>query len=175
MAARGDRKAFGSLVEFYGKRLYGFIYGIVRNEHDSLDIVQDTYLKAYKGMASFDINRSFVTWLFTIGKNTAYNHLKSRERYNSRYEEGEYESLEGNAVNSLGPEDVAIENSERKRLINNIDRLPEKYRSVIYLKYVSGLSYKEIGKSLGIRESLVESRIYTARQKIILYMNEGEL
>lgn len=175
MAARGDRKAFGLLVESYGKRLYGFIYGIVRDEHDSLDIVQDTYLKAYKGIASFDVNRSFVTWLFTIAKNTAYNHLKSRERYNSRYEERQFDNLEGTAVSSLGPEDIAVKNLEKKRLMDAIDSLPEKYRSVIYLKYVSGLSYREIAGRLGISESLVESRIYTARQKIILYMNEGEL
>jgi RNA polymerase sigma-70 factor (ECF subfamily) len=173
-AAGGDREAFGYLAASYGRRLYGFIYGIVGNEHDSLDIAQDTLLKAYKNMASFDINRSFVTWLFTIAKNTAYNYLKKRNKDNLKLVEGQYESIEETAGCSLGPEDAVIENLERKRLIDAIERLPEKYRIVIYLKYISGLSYREIGKRLGIRESLVESRIYTARQKIILYMNEGE-
>jgi RNA polymerase sigma factor, sigma-70 family len=174
MAARGDREAFGKLVAAYVKRLYGFTYGIVGNEHDSMDIVQDTFLKAYRSIKSFDTNKSFVTWLFTIAKNNAYNHLKARKRDSLRYQDGNLESLEDANSNSMGPEDETVQRSERKRLLDAMDSLPEKYKSVIYLKYISGLSYREIGKRLGIRESLVESRIYTARQKIISIMNEGE-
>lgn len=174
MAASGDREAFGLLVSAYGKRLYGFVYGIIRNEHDSLDIVQDTFLKAYSYMDRFDTGRNFVTWIFTIAKNNAFNFLKLREHDSLKYSGENIESLYDHTYNFKSPEDETVEYEERKRLIDAIEHLPEKYRDIICLKYISGLSYREIGIKLGISEKLVESRIYAARQKIIRLMNEGE-
>ncbi|MDI6619405.1 MAG: RNA polymerase sigma factor [Clostridiales bacterium] len=167
-AAEGDRDAFGELVAVYAKRLYGFLYAILQDEHDCLDIVQETFFKAYKNIFTFDTNRSFVTWLFTIAKNNAFNYLKSRNRNDLGYE-----SLDNIESKAEGPEEKILKKEETKRLVDAISRLPEKYKAIIYLKYISNLSYREIGKRLNIKESLVESRIYTARQKIASFLKEG--
>lgn len=170
----GDRQAYGLIIEKYGSRLYGFIYKIIGDESDSLDIVQETFLKAYENLNSFNVNKSFVTWLFTIAKNTTFNHIKAKKRYLSRYKGDDVEKAGGTAAVDYQPEEKFIKNTENAKLIRAISSLPEKYKVLICLKYIEGLSYKEIGNRLKLKESLVESRIFTARQKLIAFMKEVE-
>jgi RNA polymerase sigma-70 factor (ECF subfamily) len=139
-----------------------------------MDIVQETFFKAYENLKSFDADRNFVTWLFTIGKNNAYNYMKTRKRNMLHQVSGGLENLDGMTSGSFEPEKEAVRNSERARLIDAVASLPEKYKMLIYLKYIEGLSYKEIGDRLKLTESLVESRVFTARRKLAAFIKEGE-
>jgi len=75
-AQRGSSTAFEALVERYHARIYNFIWQFVRNQHDAEDLTQDTFVKAYRAIARFDLRYSFTTWLFTIARRSAINHYR---------------------------------------------------------------------------------------------------
>lgn len=162
----GDSSLFERLVVKYQKRLFGFIYNLVQDNFEALDLVQETLVKAYENLYKYNTDKVFSTWLFTIAKNVSFNRIKANKKYLLK------ERLDIDNANSNGPEDVFIRKEEVRKLYYGIDLLPEKYRELIYLKYAEGLSYEEISQKIGITTTLVESRLYMARQRLSKILRE---
>jgi len=166
-AKKGDKSSFEKLVLKYTKGLYSFVFNILGQQEAAQDVVQETFTKAFSNLNSFNTSKNFSTWLYTIAKNSAFNYIKVNKKYDFR-EADESISQDKN------PEELVINREASRALVRSIDMLSEKYRTLIYLKYVNNLSYEEISKTLNISKSIVESRLYTARQKLSILLSGGE-
>lgn len=164
-AREGDKKAFEELLLKYDKKVYGYIFSLIHNEETALDLTQDTFLKVYNKLYTFDLEKNFITWLFTIAKNNTFNYLKKNKKTMEFYAKEQTAMTSDN-----NPSQVYEKKEAAKELYSTIDKLPQKYKVLIYLKYVEKLNYVEISEKLNIPVSTVESRLYSARQKLVKYM-----
>lgn len=173
---KGETKEYEKIIDRYEKKIYGFVLRIVGDVDAAQDIAQDTFIKAYQSLGKFSLDKSFGTWIFTIAKNDAFNFLKQRKRMKivSLNEDVDLSSLEIASASIDNP----VETFERKlylKYVNVIlEDIPEKYKTLIYLKYSEGLSYKEISERLDIDIEMVQSRLYMARQMIIKRFKKKE-
>lgn len=167
-ARRGDRIAFGLLVESYLPRVYRVAYGIVRNREEAADIAQDALVRAYRGIRRFDPSRPMFPWLYQITRNLALNRI---ERMRNR---------EGTLMIDVlfdgdpGPEDAAVADDERTRVRRAVARLQAQHRTVIELNHFQECSYREIAEILGIPIGTVMSRLYHARRRLRSILEEEE-
>lgn len=165
----GDRTAFGVLVGRYQRGLYALIRGIVRNSADADDLVQEAFFRAYRYLDRFDTDRSFRPWIFKIGANLSFRHLRKQRR-------GSWISIDaedprtgltlGDRLHSPGAEDAVPRRAEYRRLSEAMDRLPPLYRSILVLRSVHELHYEEIAETLGIPVGTVMSRLSRARRAL---------
>lgn len=166
---KGKTEEYEKIIDRYEKKIYGFVLRIAGDVDAAQDIAQDTFIKAYQSLGKFSLDKNFGTWIFTIAKNNAFNFLKQRKRMKivSLNEDVDISSLEIASASIDNP----VETFERKlylKYVNVIlEDIPEKYKTLIYLKYSEGLSYKEISERLDIDIEMVQSRLYMARQMII--------
>lgn len=168
---RGNEAAFATLTKRYLAEAYGFARKYVGDSDKAEDIVQDAFLKAWKSLASFDLNKKFRPWIFTIIKNTALDYLRRREDVPfSSFEKDGISVLE-NLIES--GEDVAasldVKNLAAKARLA-VSELPDKYRKAIDLHIDSELSFNEAAKLLESSINTVKSRyrrgIFILRDKL---------
>ena len=142
-----DAESIESIVRSLSASLYYFLYGMVKNKETVEDLVQESFAKAWKSRENFDLNKNFKTWLFTIGRNTAIDFLrKHKEKHFYRFENEDdlstYEELiSDETINRLSDLDDKITFSVVQ---SAMDELPEKYRTVLDLRFRESLSFEEI-------------------------------
>ena len=162
-AAGGDRPAFHALVERHSKYLFRLAASLSRNRSDAEDVVQETFVGAYRGLSQFNGRSSVKTWLTQICVRQAakqWNRSKrSRETLAMDADGGATTPGERPVARPSGEADA----DRRMDLMSVIETLPEEHRQVILLREVQGLSYDEIARSLGIPQGTVESRLHRAR------------
>jgi len=167
-AQSGDDQAFAEIVEKTSPKVYALCLRLSGNEHDARDIMQDTYLRAYRSIGTFRSDSSFSTWIYRIAANCASTHLQKRQHRNERALEFDVETL-GNVVAASPDSDpeIASESTEdRERLIAALARLPFSLRSVVVLGDVYDLSHEEIATELQISRAAVKVRLHRARKKL---------
>ena len=156
----GDEEGFEMLVKKYQNHVINIVYLLIGETQDADDIAQEVFIKVYKNLGSFNKKAKFSTWLYRIAVNTTYNHLKKEERYVPSGYRKDSDVFKKTSLTNL-------ERKELQELIRkSIERLPFKYRTVIVLKEIEGLSYKDIAKSLCCRIGTVESRLFRARSML---------
>ena len=159
-AQRGDRQAFGRVVELYWDRLYRWLYHLTRDRHRAEDLAQETFMKALAGLASFRPGSNFRAWLFRIGHNNFVN-LKRGER-----KVGQTMPEELADASVTAPETAA--DRETLRLVTDaVASLPTEYRSALMLRAEDGLSFREIAAILQTTEETARWRVFKARQKLM--------
>jgi len=161
----GDKKAFSPLIRRYQKRLFRFIYGLVGSFDATEDIVQETFIKAFKAMETFKTEYEFYPWLATIARNTAYTSIHKEERkesLNSLQEKG-YDPVS----TDLGPIDKLLDEEGQKRFYKAVKALPVKYRTVFTLRHFEDMDYSAIASYLKIPPGTVDSRLYRARKLLL--------
>jgi RNA polymerase sigma-70 factor (ECF subfamily) len=167
---KGDKKAFDLLVLKYQNRIIQLINRYVRDPHESQDIAQETFIKAYRAMASFRGDSAFYTWIYRIAINTAKNHLAARSRRptDDEIEVEVAEQFEGE--NSLRdqetPEGILLSEELGRTIQQALDELPSELRTAITLREMEGLSYDEIAGVMECPVGTVRSRIFRAREAI---------
>ncbi len=166
----GDKKAFDLLVIKYQNRIIQLINRYVRDHHESQDIAQETFVKAYRALASFRGDSAFYTWIYRIAINTAKNHLASRSRRPTE-DEIEVEVAEQfESENSLRdqetPEGILLSEELGHTIQHALDELPSELRMAITLRDMEGLSYDEIAEVMDCPVGTVRSRIFRAREAI---------
>jgi len=155
------------------RRYVGSIYRLVRRKlGDALlaeDIAQETFLKALRMMDRVDDSFNFGGWVHTVARNLCFDELRRRQR-DLRVEEDEGEEQEGGLLaglpstsRSFDPVSVQESNEVRRQVWTVAQRLPEKYRLVLTLRELQGLSYRRIAAILHMSESAVETLLYRAR------------
>lgn len=172
---KGEQEAYRLLVRQYRSKLLHIALGITLDREESLDIVQDVFLKVYGRIHLFEGKSSLYTWLRRITVNESLNwrrKWKRRFRWHHESLEGEEEghSIELKA-DEIDPEGLFQKKELEKIVHQGLNRLPEEARAILILKELEGLSYKEIARYLKIKEGTVSSRIYSAREKLKGYLS----
>ncbi len=173
-ARRGDRSAFSELVDKYSDRVYAFLYRMVHDREDALDLAQETFLRVYRNLHNFKLGQPFKPWLYRIANNLAIDCLRKRKDIISLdapidKEEGWFMQL---ADQRPGPELLQEQGELNDYLVSLIDQLPENYRNVILLRHGQDLSYQEIAEVLRVPVSTVKTRLFRAREALRMKLLE---
>jgi len=174
-AREGDAAAFNSLTVLHIDRLFNAVYRMVSNHEDAGDIVQETFLRAFRSVSSFKGNSSFYTWIFSIAINTVISERRRRSpRFLTCSRPGLEAALEVPARDAEGQDPVnTAERCETLCQIQDaINTLDEQARTVVVLRDIDGLNYDEIGKLIGVPVGTVKSRLHRARLQLRTLLTE---
>jgi RNA polymerase sigma-70 factor (ECF subfamily) len=155
----GSAEAFSGLVAQFHERIYNFLLKLTRQPHDAEDLTQDTFLKAWQAIRRFDHRYSFSTWLFTIAKRTAYNHLRSR-----RPVADPAEAPEG--TDGTDPSSSLAQDEESRELWRLARSLKPKQYEMIWLRYGEGFSVAEAAKIMGLHEIHAKVLLHRGRKQL---------
>ena len=166
---QGDKKAFNLLVVRYQNRVAGLLTRYVSRD-DIPDIVQESFIKAYRSLASFRGESAFYTWLYRIAVNTAKNHLTALGRRPPKEdilaEDAESYDAGTQLRETDTPENLVLSNELKRVVFETIENLPEELKMAITLREIEGLSYEEIAEVMSCPVGTVRSRIFRARETI---------
>jgi RNA polymerase sigma-70 factor (ECF subfamily) len=166
----GERQAFDLLVSKYQRRLMRLVSRIVHDPAEAEDVVQETFIKAFRALRHFRGDAAFYTWLYRIGINTAKNFLVNQGRRPATASEPELEQAgqgEGEALRDINTPESMLASKQIAQTVNEaMDALPLDLRTAIVLREIEGLSYEEISAIMGCPIGTVRSRIFRAREVI---------
>lgn len=163
-AQQGDRRAFDELVKQTQGRVRSLALRLTGNEHDADDVVQDTYVRAFRSLRKFRGDARFSTWLHRITANSASTLMGRRSRH--RHDDiDEVIDLADHRVDH-DPEFVLQNGAMGQRLRRALDNLPERLRRVVVLRDVHGMSHREIAQELDISEAAAKVRLHRARARL---------
>ncbi|NLX66313.1 MAG: sigma-70 family RNA polymerase sigma factor [Bacteroidales bacterium] len=169
----GNTSAFSYFVETYQEMAITIAYRICGNLQDAEDVVQDSFVKAYRNLHSFRADSKFSTWLYRIVYNTAVTLTKSKIWTST------HETDMENAVHLSGnPADLNIEHSEQKEMVGEIlQKMPKGDALLLTLYYMEENPVKDIAKITGLNESNVKVKLFRARKlfKEMLMQHYGEI
>ncbi len=171
LAQAGDRDAVQSLLERYERRLLSVIVGMVRNPEDAREILQETFVRAFRNLDGFKGESSFYTWIYRIAMNLAIDHQRrGGKRPLVEFDEaiGVKEDAVGDGSAILGTDPFKSVRSRElgRKIFEAIESLTPDHRAVILLREIDGLSYEEISEVLGCSLGTVMSRLHYARKKL---------
>src|SRR5450830_2156787 len=172
-AQRGDKHAFGMLVDKYQRKLARLLSRMIRDQSEIEDVVQESFIKAYRALPNFRGDSAFYTWLYRIGINTAKNYLVAMGRRPTVSNDIEIEDAEnfedGNELRTMDTPETELMTKEIAKTVNEtVAGLPEELRTAITLREIEGLSYEEIATLMNCPIGTVRSRIFRARETIAL-------
>jgi RNA polymerase sigma-70 factor (ECF subfamily) len=154
----GDSAAFESIVVRYQRILFTVALRILGDRDDASDAAQSAFVKAYEKLATFDERRRFFSWIYRILVNECLNLRRDRHI--------QVELADDLPGGGGTPADAFEHRETRARVQAAILALPMAYREVIVLRHFTELTYDEIASTLGVAESVVKSRLFTARQRL---------
>jgi len=163
---KGDTSAFGSLVEKYQDRIYTLCRYMLENQDDANDAAQDTFVKAFQGLKAFTPTSSFYTWLYRIAVNTCLDHKRKFSFRSLLFSTDNETHIDSFPSQAPSPESAYATKQSMQVLQAALKRLSEKYRVVIVLNELEGLSYEEIAEILDVSVGTVKSRISRARAEL---------
>lgn len=167
---KGDQNAFGEIIELYKDKVYQLCYRMLGNSHEAEDIAQEAFIRAFINIDRYNLDRKFSTWLYRIATNLCIDRIRKKKP--DYYLDAEVSGTDGLtlysqvAAEGILPEDE-VANMELQDIIQKeILKLPEKYRSVILLKYIEELSLNEICEILDLPLGTVKTRIHRGREAL---------
>lgn len=155
---RGKKKHFETIVDSYESKLYGFIYSMVKDTYITVDLVQETFIRVYNHIKSYDNKRNFSTWLLTIARNVTYDYLRKNARLQVVADIDE--------VDDNTPESAFIKEEFNRSIDELVEQLPEHLRVLIHMKYFDDMTYEEMAKKLETTPNRVKWQLYDARKKL---------
>lgn len=162
-----DQQAFGELVERYQKSLYNVIFGVVGDVERTEDVLQETFLRAYRFIERYDASFRFSTWLFRIGVNLGISSIRRRRL------EFDVFSPAGIAHHGLlrqstsdSPVDELLRVEQGERVMEAIGDLSERYRTILTMRFAEGMSCRDIGQQLGISANSVSIVLHRCKLKL---------
>lgn len=174
-AVAGDRDAFRALVERHSASIFRLAFRMTSNEHDAEEVVQETFLRAYRSLGRFESRANFGTWLYRIAINCAHDLRRSRLRHEENREHPEHregEEAEGHEVmdsmpaTDPAPDRLVFSSEVRARVSAAMQGLGRLERAAFVLRHFEGYSIEEIGRVLGLKESATKNSIFRAVQKL---------
>lgn len=164
---RGNQDAFEEIVTLFQHRLYHVCYRMLGNAQEAEDIAQEAFVRAYINIHTFDQKRKFSTWLFRIATNLCIDRIRKKKP--DYYLDANVPGTEGldmySQIAAEGelPEDEVERMETQERIQYEISKLPDKYRSVIILRYIEELPLQEIGDILELPLGTVKTRVHRGR------------
>ena len=178
-ASQGDRDAFETLVARFAPKVFGLCFSLLGHRADAEDASQESFLKAFRAISTYKDQASFSTWLYRITSNTCIDIVRQRARRPSVSIDTQIEEEDGPvgfqlADDSPLQDERAAEKWSSEKVRGAIDRLPARFRTVVLLRDIEGLSYKEVAMILGVREGTVKSRLARARSALLAELGKME-
>lgn len=164
---QGDTSAYNILVQRYQRQVYNLAYRMLNSAEDSADMVQETFIRAYGALSSFRQDASFLTWLYKIASNLCIDLLRSRRSKSTLSLDMELEEgREPSADRYLGPEETAVRGAVGDVVHKAVMNLPERYRIVIVMRHLRGMSVDEIAQELSLPSGTVKTHLFRAREML---------
>jgi RNA polymerase sigma-70 factor (ECF subfamily) len=179
---KGDKDAFRQLYVRYHRRAYALALGVVHNQDEALDVVQEAFLKAHRHLGTFEGTASFYTWLYRIVMNVAIDHLRKQNRaqtvdYDDAVAHLESEApageellvpqlLGGNPAKELARREI------REKIAEALEKLSPNHRAVLVMRELDGLSYEEMAKVMKCSKGTIMSRLFHARRHMQKHLLE---
>jgi RNA polymerase sigma-70 factor (ECF subfamily) len=174
-ARNGDSESFGVLVERYQRRVVGVALAVVKNQDDATELAQETFVRAFENLKSFESRSSFSTWLYRIAANLSIDFWRREGRHvilhgeDAQNEIERLPSLQGDSFKEVSRNELS------ERLKKALDQLTPEHRAVILLREVEGLSYDEISETLQCPRGTVMSRLHYARNHLRMILQDLSL
>jgi RNA polymerase sigma factor (sigma-70 family) len=165
---QGDTEAFRNIVEKYQPIVLRLCRSYMKNIEEAEDAAQEIFLRAYKSLSNFKLDKKFLNWLYTI----AVNHLKSRYAKIRRFEEHKEMVRNEPVKEQQTPEELNVREELRKEIRNTIDSLPGNLKEVTVLYYLEEMDVQDITEILGISRENVKSRLFRARKKMRVFLEK---
>ena len=160
----GDDDAFRLIVERHSRALYRTAYRLTGNGADADDVVQETLMRAYRQLSTFESRAALTTWLHRIAVNCALDLIDSRKRRDSRTED--VEDLGSIAATSATPDRVLLGSEMQKAMVIALEGMSGNERTAFVLRHFEGMPLEEIGKVLGTRLNATKNTVFRAVQKV---------
>lgn len=161
-ARAGDVEAFTQLVEAYQKPVYNLGYRMLGNAAEAEDAAQETFIRVYTRLNTYDVNRKFSSWLLSIASHYCIDRLRRRRMTLLSLEDVAFTGHL--ACDKEQPEEAVARDEKEAQVHQLLNILPEDYRAAVVLCYWYDYSYKEIAQMLDTTESAIKSRLFRARQ-----------
>lgn len=161
---RGDRQAFGRVVETYQRRLFGLALMMTRDPAGAEEIAQDAFVRAFRHLDAYDAQRPFYPWLSTIAVRLAQNWLVRRTRVRQR--EGTSLNPEHDAPGAADPLGDLIDDESDRRLWGSVAALPSGERTAVILFYRQEMGVREIARALGVSTGTIKTLLFRARRRL---------
>ena len=170
-ARSGDREAFRLLVDRHSRSVFRLAFRMTGNQQDAEDVVQETFLRAYRQLDKYQARASFATWLFRIAANYSLDLIRGRKRrqehgYMAGSNGGDIDILEAVPSGNPAPDRLALSGELQVRLDAAMEELSAQERTAFVLRHFEGLSIGEIGLSLGTSANATKHSIFRAVQKL---------
>jgi RNA polymerase sigma-70 factor, ECF subfamily len=168
-AKAGDRDGFRILVERHSRSVFRLAFRMTSNEQDAEDVVQETFLKAYRQLDKYEARSSFGTWLYRIAANCSLDLVRSRRRHEEQHDSG------GSGEDDLmlripgtgpQPDRLAMSGEVGERVQAALSGLTTSERIAFVLRHFEGQSIEEIGAALGLNANATKNSIFRAVQKL---------
>lgn len=168
LARNGDRDAFAQLVDLYKDKIYHLAYRMMGNAQESEDVVQETFIRVFTNLERYDETQKFSTWIYRIATNLCIDRLRRRRSVYSL--DADMQDGDGNDWYSLmpgnepTPENQLIVSETQGQIRESIDSLPEKYKSIVVLRYLHDLSLQEISEIVKMPVTTIKTRLHRGRE-----------
>ena len=162
-ALKGDQTAFGQLVQAYERPVYNLAYRMLGDPAEAEDAAQETFLRAYSKLATYQPERKFVNWLLSIASHYCIDRLRRKGRAPQLSLDGPLPP-QWTVSKSPRPDQVVSQKEQKERVRQALDTLPADYRAAVVLRYWYGMSYEEIADAMRCSIGTVRSRLHRGRK-----------
>ncbi len=172
---KGDTLAFNNLVDTYSNIVYRICIGVLVRKEDAEDVTQEVFTKIYLNIQSFQEKSKLSTWIYRIAMNQCNEHLRKasrKKRINKTITSDSNVTQQIATAQRLNPDFQLIAREEQEIILNAINSLPEKYRIVLTLNAIDGISYKEVAETLNSSLTATESLLYRAKQQLKIVLSD---
>lgn len=170
LARDGDSEAFHALVDRHSRAVYRLAYRMTGSPQDAEDVVQETFLRAYKQLGRFESRANFGTWLHRIAVNCSIDLIRSRPHREAAHDAPDLEqfgaALEAGDITGTSPERLMLSTEVQERISRAMSGLSAMERAAFMLRHFEGRSIDEISQSLGLKTNATKHSIFRAVRKM---------
>lgn len=168
LARDGDSEAFRALVESHSRAVYRLAYRMTGSAHDAEDVVQETFLKAYRQLSRFESRANFSTWLHRIAVNCSIDLIRSRPHRETGHDAQDLEHLgvDDRLERQASPERLMLSTEVQDRIAGAMSSLSAMERAAFALRHFEGQSIDEISRELGLKANATKHSIFRAVKKM---------
>jgi RNA polymerase sigma-70 factor (ECF subfamily) len=170
---KGEREAFAALVDAYKGAIFNLAFRMTNSYQDADDLSQEIFIRAYRNLRQFDLQKRFFTWIYTIGLNLIRNHLKKHGREMSRDAAARSSSEAGIDQGAQTERDI-MQAQESRRLEICLQKLPADLREAVVLRFYQDLSFEEIATFSDASLSAVKMRVYRGLEQLKRLMEQSQ-
>lgn len=170
---KGDHESFEVIIESYKKLVYHIVFRMIYNDADREDICQDVFIKVYQNLSTFQFRSKFSTWISRIAYNTCLNHLAKRSPQLMDDIIKSETNWDDMLKSDISPLKIVEKRDQKYRLEKEIAKLPIRYRTLLSLYHLDGLTYQEIGDVMDLPEGTIKSYLFRARKYLKSLLQEN--